>query len=112
MAIEGGECVHAVDISLINVCWCYGLRVLHECDMMPLIYYFSASAQRSVDGAIRLAIVALERSTTPINEKVEAVFVGNRRWPGPKDRGVRLIRQCLDEVLKGCVTEGAVKQEK
>ena len=93
------------------MCWRLGLRVLHECDVMPLVHHFSASAQRSVNGAVRLPIVALERST-PENVKVEAVFVGKRRWPRPEDRGVRHIGGYLDEVLEGCVTEGAVKQEK
>ena len=77
---------------------------------MPLVHPHSASAQRLVNGAVRRPIVAMERSTR-FSVKVEAVFVGIRRWSRPEDRVARLIGY-LDEVLEGCVTEGAVKQEK
>jgi hypothetical protein len=91
VAIDGAQCLHAVHIGVVNVCGCLGLRVLHECDMVPLVRHFSAAAQRSVNGAVRLPIVALKRSTTRINEKIEAIFVGKRRWPRPEDRGGRVI---------------------
>ena len=77
--------------------------------MVPLVRHFSAAAQRSVNGAVRLPIVALESRSTRNNEKIEAVFVGKRRWPRPEDRGARQTGGYLDEVLEGCVTEGAVK---
>ncbi len=80
--------------------------------MVPLVHHISASAQRSVNSAVRLPIVALESRATWNSKKVEAVFVRKRRWPRPEDRGARQTGGYLDEVLEGCVTEGAVKQEK
>jgi hypothetical protein len=77
--------------------------------MMPLVHHQSASAQRLVNDAVRVPIVALERSARSI-VKVEAVYVGII-GPRPEDRVVRLIGY-LEEVLEGCITEGAVEQEK